>query len=251
MVKHRQLARQVGTFGGFAIESSMDLDNMIFLTGSNFTFGSWICEADNQGKLQGCLLEDRKDQEDLILSARSTEELAKRFSRLAMSESVQVSSTIEFNSDSETESTSETNPGFFHDKPGSFPMGLRNSASIHQEINSSLLQNPSMKLGPFPIDLNMARSYQDLLQEIAGPVRGLRLTGAQEGLILAMTSQDYLVHWLGSISRSNHARLVDETAVLPYQEGSTLYDTDTSIEIISNSNGAVTVQKQCTSEKYS
>jgi hypothetical protein len=55
-----------------------------------------------------------------------------------------------------------------------------------------------------------------------------------------MTSKDYLVHWPGSISRSNNARLVDKTAVLPYQEGSTLYNTDTSIEIISNSNSAVT-----------
>jgi hypothetical protein len=70
-------------------------------------------------------------------------------------------------------------------------------------------------------------------------VRGLRLTEAQEGLILTMTSQDYLVYWPGSISRSNNARLVNETVVLPYQEGSTLYDTDTSTEIISNSNGTI------------
>jgi hypothetical protein len=96
-----------------------------------------------------------------------------------MSESAQVSLKIEFNSDSETESTSKTNLGSFHDKLGSFSIGLRNSASIHQEMNSSLLQNPSMKLGPFPIGLNnIGRSYQDLLQEIAGPVRGLRLTRA-------------------------------------------------------------------------
>jgi hypothetical protein len=121
----------VGAFGAFAIKSSMDLDNTIFSTGSTFTFGSWICEVDNQGKLQGRLLEDRKDKEDLTLSARSTEELAGRFSRLAMSESVQVSPTIEFNSDFETESTSETNLGSFHDKPGSFSIGLQNSASIH------------------------------------------------------------------------------------------------------------------------
>ena len=58
MVKHRQLARQVGAFGDFASESSMDLDNMIFPTGSTFIFGSWICEADNNGKLQGHLLKD-------------------------------------------------------------------------------------------------------------------------------------------------------------------------------------------------
>ena len=48
MVKHRQLARQVGAFGDFASESSMDLDNIIFPTGSTFIFGSWICEADKQ-----------------------------------------------------------------------------------------------------------------------------------------------------------------------------------------------------------
>jgi hypothetical protein len=82
---------------------------------------------------------DRKDQEELTPSARSTEELARRFSRLMMSKSVQISSTIEFNSDSETESASKTNLGSFHDKPDSFPMGLWNSASIHQKINSSLL----------------------------------------------------------------------------------------------------------------
>jgi hypothetical protein len=88
VVKHQQLARQIGAFSGFAIERSMDLDNMIFSTGSTFTFGSWIYEADDQGKLQGCLLEDRKDLEDLSLSARSTEELAGRFSHLAMSKLV-------------------------------------------------------------------------------------------------------------------------------------------------------------------
>jgi hypothetical protein len=65
----------------------MDLDNIIFSTRSTFTFGSWICKADNQGKLQGCFLEGREDHEDLTLSARSTEELAIRFSHLAMSKS--------------------------------------------------------------------------------------------------------------------------------------------------------------------
>jgi hypothetical protein len=80
--------------------------------------------VDNQGKLQGCLLKDRKDREDLTLLMRSTEELTGRFLRLAMTESVQVSPMIEFNSDSETESASETNLISFHDKPSFFPMGL-------------------------------------------------------------------------------------------------------------------------------
>jgi hypothetical protein len=218
----------------------MDLDNMNFLTGSTFTFGSWICEADDKGKLQGHLLKDREDQEDLTLSARLTEELAGGFLHLTMSESIQASSTIEFNSDYRTESTSKTNPGSFHGKSGSFPMGLRNTASIHQEINSSLLQNSSKKLGSFPFRFNnMAKSCQILLQEAAGSVQRVPLVGAQEGLVLTITPQDCFVHWPGSVSRDGDNRLVNEATILPYQERSTLYDTNTSTEIISNSNGAV------------
>jgi hypothetical protein len=52
---------QVRAFDGFASESSMDFDNMTFSTGSTFIFGSWICEMDDEGKLQGRLLEDRED----------------------------------------------------------------------------------------------------------------------------------------------------------------------------------------------
>jgi hypothetical protein len=54
-----------------------------------------------------------------------------------------------------------------------------------------------------------------------------------------MTPQDCLIHWLGSVSESGDIRLVDEAMIQPYQEGSTLYDTNVSTEIISNSNGAV------------
>jgi hypothetical protein len=43
---------QIGAFGGFTIKSLMDLDNIIFSTGSTFTIESWICEADNNGKLK-------------------------------------------------------------------------------------------------------------------------------------------------------------------------------------------------------
>jgi hypothetical protein len=61
MIKHRQLACQVGAFGGFASKSSTDLDNMIFSTGSTFIFGSWISKADDKDKLQGRLLEDQEN----------------------------------------------------------------------------------------------------------------------------------------------------------------------------------------------
>ena len=79
MVKHRQLARQVGAFGEFASESSTDLVNMIFSTGSTFIFGSWICEVGNDGKLQSRLLEDSDHHEDLSISATTTDQLTVRF----------------------------------------------------------------------------------------------------------------------------------------------------------------------------
>ena len=71
--------RQVGAFGDFASESSMDLDNMIFSTGLTFIFGSWIYEADDNDKLQSCLLEDLDHHEDLSISATTTDQLAERF----------------------------------------------------------------------------------------------------------------------------------------------------------------------------
>jgi hypothetical protein len=44
---------------------------MFFPVESTFVFGSWICEADGDGKLQGHLLEDSEHQ-DMIFLAGST-----------------------------------------------------------------------------------------------------------------------------------------------------------------------------------
>ena len=86
MVKHRQLARQVGASGESASESSTDLDNMIFSTGSTFIFGSWICEASDDGKLQSHLLKDLDHLEDLSISATMTNRLTGRFAQFVMSD---------------------------------------------------------------------------------------------------------------------------------------------------------------------
>ena len=77
MVKHRQLARQVGAFGEFASESS---------TESTFIFGSWIYEAGDDGKLQSRLLEDSDHHEDLSISGTTTDQLTGRFTQLVMSD---------------------------------------------------------------------------------------------------------------------------------------------------------------------
>ena len=90
MVKHRQLAHQVGDFGEFASKSLMDLDNMIFSMGSTFIFDSWIFEAGDGGKLQSCLIEDSDHPEDHSVSATTTDQLTGRFAQLAMSDSTQI-----------------------------------------------------------------------------------------------------------------------------------------------------------------
>jgi len=57
----------------------MDLNNMIFSTGSTFIFGSWICEAGDDGKLQSHLLEDSVHHEDLSILATTTDQITGRF----------------------------------------------------------------------------------------------------------------------------------------------------------------------------
>jgi hypothetical protein len=168
VVKHRQLTRQVGAFSAITIRSSTDFDNMIFPMGSTFIFGSWVCEADDEGNLHGRLVEAQKAHEDLTLPMGLTKDLAKSFSGLTMPESTQAPTRTVLDSVSRSDSSSGSNPGSFGIEPSSFPIGLRNVASTLQEINSNLLQVFSKKLGRFPTRLNnMAKTYQDSLRDIA------------------------------------------------------------------------------------
>ena len=160
MVKHRQLARQVGAFGDFASGSSTDLDNMIFSTGSTFIFGSWIYEAGDDGKLQSRLLENSDHHEDHSISATTTDQLAGRFAQLAMSDLAQISRLYASDSNSGSASEMESYPSS-SEKPSSFLMGLKNATLAYQEYNSKYNQSLFKKPGPYPFGLhNMATSYQ-------------------------------------------------------------------------------------------
>ena len=112
----------------------MDLDNMIFSTGSTFIFGSWICEAGDDGKLQSRLLEDSDHHED-VFSATTTDQVTRRFAQLMMSDSTQVSWLYASDSNSGSASEMESDPSSFKNL-SSFPMGLQNAASAYQEYNS-------------------------------------------------------------------------------------------------------------------
>jgi len=84
----------------------------------------------------------------------------------------------------------------------------------------------------------MATSYQAQLERSIDPVLKMPLKGAQKGLVLTITSQDYIVHWPGSVPKDNSTLLVDTTTtmVLPYQEGDSIYDPEASNEVLNNSD---------------
>jgi hypothetical protein len=138
-------------------------------------------------------------------------------------------------SNSNSTSGLESHPSSLYDGPSPFPFGFPNIAASYQAILhlSSLYDGPN----PFPFGLhNTVASYQALLQDLASLVRRIPLTGAQEGLILTVTSQDYIVHWSGSISEDGSTGLVDTMIVLPYQEGDSIHDAEVFTEILDNSD---------------
>jgi hypothetical protein len=146
---------------------------------------------DNKGNLHGHLVEALEAHEDLTLLTKLTKDLEK----LTVSEPTQALTTINPDLTSEPVSFSEPYPGSFKDKPSPFLIGLQNAASTLQEISSNLLQVSSRKLGHFPTGLNnMAKKYQDLLQDMVGRTQKLHLTGAQESLVLTVIPKDCLVH---------------------------------------------------------
>ena len=88
----------------------------------------------------------------------------------------------------------------------------------------------------------MEKSYQARLKGSLDPVLRMPLKGAQEGLVLTVISQDYIIHWPGSIAEDSSTWLVDTTTTiaLPYQEGDSICDLEASTKVINNSDSVET-----------
>ena len=172
----------------------MDLANMIFSMGSTFIFSSWIYEAGDNGKLQGCLLEDSDHHQDFSISATTTDQLAGRFAQLVMSNPTRIPRLHASDSNSSSASKTKSYPSSFG-KLSSFLTKLRNMTSTCQEYYSEHTQSTSKKLGPLSFGFhNMAISYQTWPEGSTYPMLRMPLKGAQEGLILTITSQDCIIH---------------------------------------------------------
>jgi hypothetical protein len=142
---------------------------MIFPTGSTFVFGSWIYVADNDGRLQSQHTEILPPQHSLTAPAIMMDQLVENFSRLSISNSIQISE-VSRNFDSGTAMPEEINP------------------------ESHLGSTPEVT-GPYPLGLcNTTFIYQELLQGRVNPAQEIPLTGAQKGLVLSVTPQGFIVH---------------------------------------------------------
>ena len=99
---------------------------MCFLTGTTFVFGSWICEADGDGKLQSCLIEE-SDYEDIKINQMEEQQLVEKMIKLSTSSPSQTDDEG-YETDSETKNKTDYNSRTI--VPQVFPYGLQNSTSI-------------------------------------------------------------------------------------------------------------------------
>ena len=118
------------------IESSADLDDMIFSVGVTFVFGSWIYKANNNGKLQSCLMEILVPQASLDVSMITLDQLAEKFSHLSISDPTRIEE-VTINLESFLEIPSNVQ----YEDLVRFPFVLKNSASIYQDTISYLVQS--------------------------------------------------------------------------------------------------------------
>ena len=139
MVKHRQLARQVGAFDEFFLESSVDLDlKMTFPAGTTFVFGSWICKAGGDGKLR-TRLRGEKEFDDEV-----EHELAEKMTKLSTSDPTRNGEESGYETDSEKEKQPDSKTVFAAQEPSL--IGLGNTTTTVKEYNPC---NPKKNSGTY------------------------------------------------------------------------------------------------------
>jgi hypothetical protein len=79
VIKHRQLARQVGMFIEHPAKNSMasfNFTSTMLDEGMAFTFGSWFCITDDGGGFNSHLAETRKPTASATASCRDIDDFA-------------------------------------------------------------------------------------------------------------------------------------------------------------------------------
>jgi hypothetical protein len=112
---------------------------MIFSVGTTFIFGSWICDVDDNGKLQSRLMKISTPQVSPDVSMTTLDQLAEKFSHLSIFDSTQTREVI-INQDSYSNTSGLEIP--FEVQGGDldhFPLKLKNSTSIYQDTISYIM----------------------------------------------------------------------------------------------------------------
>ncbi|XP_066324220.1 uncharacterized protein [Miscanthus floridulus] len=104
-------------------------------------------------------------------------------------------------------------------------IGLEDTTMIMKEYNP---YNSKKNSGTYEL-YNTASIYQHFTQDKMNSARKILLEGAEEGMIMIVTPQDCVVHWLGSFtsSKAQTGMYIEE---LPYQEGKELGSSSETID---------------------
>ena len=108
---------------------------MSFSTGKTFVFGSWICEAGGNGKLQSRLIKE-SDYEDVKIDQMEEQQLIEKMIKLSTSSPSQTDNVEGYETDSETENKTDYNSKAIIKISQVFPHRLQNLASIVQEYST-------------------------------------------------------------------------------------------------------------------
>ena len=113
---------------------------MIFSACITFIFGSWICKADDNGKLRSSLMEIPAPQASPDVSTITLDQLAKKFLHLSISNLTQtqeVTTNHDSRSNTSLLSRLEIPSEVQLEDLVHFPLGFKNSASIYQDMISN------------------------------------------------------------------------------------------------------------------
>ena len=163
---------------------------MTFSAGTTFVFGSWIYKADGDGKLRTRLQEEKEFDDEVEY------ELAEKMTKLSTSDPTQNEEESGYKTDFEKEIQSDSKTIFITREPSLIRLG--DTTTVAKEYDS---YDSKKNLGTYGLR-NAASIYQHFTQDKMNSARRILLEGAQEGMIMTVTPQDCVVHWLGSFTSS-------------------------------------------------
>jgi hypothetical protein len=163
---------------------------MTFSAGTTFVFGSWICEADGNGKLHTHLREEKEFDDKVEYK------LAEKMTKLSTSDPTRNEEESGYKTDSEKEIQPDSETIFTAQEPTL--IGLGDTTMIMKEY---IPYKSKKNSGTYGLH-NTASIYQHFTQDKMNSARKILLEGAQEGMIMTVTPQDCVVHWSGSFTSS-------------------------------------------------